>query len=214
MQKTQGQFIVFEGVDGSGKSTQRAMYADYLCLHGLIPVSTAEPFGTVGVLIREILAGKHPALNEPEELARLFAASRHDHTRRTIHPALDAGQTILCDRYYPSSLAYQAAGCAPESWAVNVVWRLNRHIPAPTVTLVFDVSEATAVRRIAARSGAVECFDTDGEEAVKARLWVYERLAEYPGVGMVIHIDGEGTPNEVHALVRAALDPIVFEGGA
>src|SRR5688572_17276436 len=100
MQKAQGRFIVFEGVDGSGKTTPKEMYAAHV--RSRVPnarlVTTAEPFGTAGILIREILAGKHPALSDTEELARLFAAGRFDHAQRIIRPALEDGLTILCDR--------------------------------------------------------------------------------------------------------------------
>jgi dTMP kinase len=210
-----GKLIVFEGIDGSGKSTQRGLYAAYMRGRGLQErlVTTTEPYGMAGALIRRVLGGDCPMLNSSEELARLFAASRWEHAREVLRPALEAGQIILCDRYLPSSYAYQGAGCGPNHGWIERIRGLNADIPVPTITLVFDVSAETAAGRIAERKGqASEIFDRSTLAEIRQRAAVYDRLGEYPGVGLVHYVLGAGPPEEVQKSVRAVLDPIVFGG--
>ncbi|MGI6733690.1 MAG: dTMP kinase [Anaerovoracaceae bacterium] len=106
-----GLFITFEGPDGSGKTTQIHMLADFLASKGMDPVLTREPGGTkIGEMIREILLD--PCHHEMAHLteALLYAASRAQHVAQIIRPALEAGKTVICDRFMDSSIAYQGYG--------------------------------------------------------------------------------------------------------
>ncbi len=111
-----GKFIVFEGIDGSGKTTQLNLLAEDLRRRGFTVLDTREPGGTrVGEAIREILL--NPAYSElaPRAEALLYAAARAQHVVQVILPALNKGEIVLCDRFIDSSLTYQGFGRVLES---------------------------------------------------------------------------------------------------
>src|SRR6478609_9377961 len=132
-------FIVLEGIDGSGTTTQLDRLADHLAARGRRVHATREPStGPVGRLLREILLGGHrsPA-GEPVDglaMALLFAADRRDHLTREITPALGAGADVVSDRYLLSSLAYQAQE-AERDWVAG----LARDVRVPDLTLLLDL---------------------------------------------------------------------------
>ena len=104
MRKHRGLFIVFEGVDGCGKSTQAAKFAEWLeNIIGKKVIRTAEPF-----MLRELILGKKD-LSVLSELL-LFLADRAEHVNKVIKPALEAGDNVICERYNASTLAYQTGG--------------------------------------------------------------------------------------------------------
>lgn len=147
-------FIVFEGIDGSGKSTQARLLADKLRVRGLTVVLTSEPSaGPIGKKIRSLVKRLAPA-----EEVELFTEDRKDHVKRLIRPALQAGHIVLSDRYYYSSAAYQgAAGLDPHQ-----IIRTNRAFaPQPDITFFLDISPAFALDRIAAeRREGLSPFET------------------------------------------------------
>ena len=106
-----GTFITIEGTDGTGKSTQIALLAEFLRQKGLPVVLTREPGGTpIGEKIRQILLDVENGDMTPSTEALLYAASRAQHVSQTIRPALEAGAVVICDRFYDSSVVYQAYG--------------------------------------------------------------------------------------------------------
>lgn len=173
---TQGAFIVFEGIDGSGTSTQAARLASRLRAEGRTAHLTHEPSdGPIGMLIRQVLrrrivvpTGEGSRAPGMETMALLFAADRMDHLESEITPRLERGELVLCDRYLYSSLAYQtatrpmASGDDAEERA-TIAWllELNRYARAPDVVLLFDISAAEAGRRRAIRGGDEELFEAD-----------------------------------------------------
>ena len=142
-------FIVLEGLDGSGKSTQISLLSQHMSSLGLAHITTREPSdGVIGMLVRRSLSC-NPLENEAQAL--LFAADRYQHVHDVITPALTKGQHVLCDRYYYSNLAYQASG--PESisriMAYNQVVMDSRR---PDAVFFLDVSPEECMRRINARN--------------------------------------------------------------
>lgn len=106
-----GLFIVFEGGEGSGKSTQARLLSKALCALGIHNHLTREPGDTeLGADLREILLKRDRPRLTPKAEAFLFAADRAEHVEKLVRPALDRGDVVICDRYIPSSLAYQAYG--------------------------------------------------------------------------------------------------------
>ena len=214
-----GVFVVFEGIDGAGTTTQVERYASYLRSHRRLVHVTREPSaGPVGSLIRLVLTQRlsFPTFRQAEIMALLFAADRLDHAEAEIQPHLRDGSVVISDRYDLSSLAYQSAtSLAPQedpspSNPSNVVpWirEMNRHALRPDVTVVLDVSPKVADQRRRARGGARELFD---DADLQARLTRAYREAEslVPG-DRVIHIDGDGQPDQVAEAVAKALLPIV-----
>ena len=154
-----GWFITFEGVEGSGKTTQIRFAGEFLREKGLPVVVTQEPGGTpLGERIREILLNHVGFDISGEAEVFLFAAARAQHTDRLIRPALEKGQVILCDRFSDATIAYQAYGRGLPLEAVREVCRLASRGLSPRLTLLFDLPVESglerAFRRIAAREEA------------------------------------------------------------
>jgi dTMP kinase len=159
-----GKLIVLEGIDGSGTTTQARLLCEWLSGRGIAVHLTREPSdGPVGLLIREILHGAHAPV-AGDTMALLFAADRVDHLAREILPALQRGTHVVTDRYYHSSLAYQAIE-ADRGW----VEELNRRARRPDVTFLLDLPAEEAERRRAVRGGPAERYD---------RLEAQSRIAE------------------------------------
>lgn len=149
-----GSFVVLEGLDGAGTTTQAAAIARALRSLGYRVMVTQEPSkGPAGKLLRRALGG-HPSLPS-DTLALLFAADRTEHLAREVLPALSQGTSVICDRYLLSSLAYQGA-VLPIEW----VEEINARAPAPDLTLFLEVEVGTAARRRGARGGRAELFDS------------------------------------------------------
>ena len=195
-------FLVFEGIDGSGTTTQRARVADALRERGHAVHETREPSGgPIGKLARELLAvapaqpsregpasaGERGLLNQPHRtvdaagLALLFAADRLEHLAREIEPALAAGKIVLCDRYVVSSWVYQSLDC-DSAW----VRTINERARWPDLTFVFDIEAELALARVAARreatGEAVERFDVPETQRRLARGYAAVLAEPRPGL--------------------------------
>ncbi|MBK8303986.1 MAG: dTMP kinase [Pyrinomonadaceae bacterium] len=146
-----GKFITFEGIDGSGKSTQLRMLADVLRARGLDVVTTREPGGTpLGRALREaFLETKETVAPMAELLA--FAADRAQHVEYLIKPAIAAGRIVISDRYADATFAYQGAGRGFPEDKVNQVIELATGGLKPDLTLFFDITVETAIERMNAR---------------------------------------------------------------
>lgn len=206
-----GLLVVFEGIDGSGTTTQAERYAAHLRRKRRLVHVTREPSGgPVGTLIRLILTHRLnlPTAKHAETMALLFAADRLDHVEAEIAPHLRDGYVVISDRYDLSSLAYQSA-TASEDPAGLVPWirQLNRFARRPDVTVVLDVDPDVAAQRRRGRGGASELFE---EEALQAKLAEAYRgaTALVPGDRVVV-IDGNASPDEVEAQIAEALEPVV-----
>jgi dTMP kinase len=156
----EGHFVVIEGIDGSGTTTQCALLADRLSEKGLPAHTTREPSdGPIGVLIRQVLTGRvvtpSPHGARPPTwttMAALFAADRLDHLEAEIHPNLNDGVAVICDRYDYSSVAYQTVSGGGGEDISSWVLELNRHARRPDLTLVLDVDPVVAASRRDSRS--------------------------------------------------------------
>lgn len=175
-----GLFIVLEGGDGSGKSTQARKLAEALQSQGFDVVLTQEPAGTrLGELIKSVFESRHtdtgaPPLSAKTELF-LFEAARSDHVRGVIRPALDAGRVVVCDRFTDSTLAYQGYG---RGLQLDEVRRLNEIATedlAPDLVLLFDVPPEVGLAR--ADSGG-EKRDSIGQESLDFHRRVREGFLE------------------------------------
>ena len=146
-----GVLITFEGVEGSGKSTQMRRLERWLRAEGYRPESTREPDGTaLGVGVRRLF--ERPGV-EPRALSEmfLFMAARHQHVVERIRPALRAGRVVLCDRYTDATVAYQGYGRGVDP---QLIREMNVHATGgvlPDLTLLFDLDPALGFRRIGRR---------------------------------------------------------------
>lgn len=198
-----GRFISFEGIDGSGKSTQMRRLAAALRDAGATVVETREPGGSPGAeQIRRLLVEGEPDRWSPETEILLFTAARRDHLERSIRPALAAGATVLCDRFADSTRAYQGVARADLRGMVDALHARAIGVE-PDRTLVLDLKPETALARGLARGGPEDRFERLGA-AFQARLRAafLALAAEFPERCRVV--DAAGDPDVVAARVRAA----------
>lgn len=198
-----GKFIVFEGIDGCGKTTQLARLGNALRARGRQVCLTAEPTDSpTGKLLRAALSGKEP--RSPSEMAALFTLDRIGHNLAPggIGEALASGKDVLCDRYYYSSLAYQGSLCDYE-W----VKRMNLDCPdirRPDLCVFLDLSPAESLARISARGNTAEIYEKEASLRLfrNTFLRVFQTLPDRTAI-----IDAAGSPEEVAARVlRATLE--------
>ncbi|MCA0856949.1 dTMP kinase [Phaeobacter italicus] len=157
-----GLFVTFEGIDGSGKSTQCRMLADTLRAQGLDVVLTREPGGSDGAeeIRRLVLEGDPDRWSAETELL-LFTAARRDHLERRILPALAAGQVVVCDRFADSTRMYQGLSRGDLRASVDQLHRLMIGYE-PDLTILIDMDPAKGLARAKGRQGSEERFEDFG----------------------------------------------------
>lgn len=204
---------MLEGVDGAGTTTQTRLLAERLAARHVPVHQTAEPSdGPIGSLLRQTLSGR-VVLNSAggggapawSTMALLFAADRLDHLDSEVLPNLRDGVTVLCDRYYHSSIAYQSAtGGGPE--AIAWLRELNRHARKPDLTIVLDVPPALAAERRRRRRGVAEIFDD--AELQSALCQIYGTLERHFDGERMVHVSGSGSVDEVAARVMTEVEAL------
>lgn len=201
----EGLFIVLEGVDGAGTTTHTRLLASTLGDRGLPIRTTREPSdGPIGVQIRQFLTGRLvvPGLQGPRPpswttMALLFAADRMDHVESTILPNLNDGVTVLSDRYYHSSVAYQSITGGGDAETVAWVKSINQHARRPDLTIVLDVTPEVSAKRRMERNIGREIFDDGDLQAQLARF--YREIDQHFPDEKIVHVDS----NRPHAEVAA-----------
>ena len=196
-----GRFIVLEGIDGSGTTTQLDRAVAFVGSLGHRAVATREPSaGPIGRLLREALHGRLSMADgsrmDGRTMALLFAADRIDHLQREIEPHLAGGTTVVSDRYLLSSLAYQAEE-ADRAWVAT----LAREILAPDLTVLLDLPIEVAARRREAAGRPIERYDADSYLAKVAAN--YRELARAQPTLVVVN--GAATKDEVSASMCRAI---------
>jgi dTMP kinase len=169
VQAAAGQFITFEGIDGSGKSTQARMLAETLRNDGYDVVLTREPGGSAGAEeIRALVLEGDPDRWSAETEILLFTAARRDHLERTILPALAAGKVVICDRFADSTRMYQGLSRGDLRAVVDQLHQLmiGRE---PDLTLLIDMDPIVGLSRAKARQTSEERFEDFGA-ALQAQM--------------------------------------------
>ena len=147
-----GTFITFEGIDGSGKSTQLRLLGNFLKANGCDALLTREPGGTqLGLRLRAALLDAAEEVDPLTELL-VFAADRAQHVRRLVRPALDAGRLVISDRYADATVAYQGAGRGFSPKLISQIVQLATEGLKPDLTLLFDLPIEESTTRTARRS--------------------------------------------------------------
>ena len=207
---TRGKFIAFEGGEGAGKSTQARLLADMLAARGISCVVTREPGGTPGAeAIRGLLLGTAGEGWQPRAEALLFAAARSDHVERLIIPALEFGQWVICDRFVDSSRAYQGGAGGLADADVMALHAVGSQGLLPDLTLLLEVSAQTAAARAKARDGEMSDRIGGRDAAYHARVaQAFAALADAEPHRFA-RIPGDGTADDVHRSVIAALSPLL-----
>ena len=206
---TRGRFIVFEGGEGCGKSTQAALLAEHLGA-----LATRQPGGTaLGAHIRGLLLSAAPSEDTPADApslddraeALLMAADRAQHVAEVIEPALAAGRDVVCDRYIGSSIAYQGYGRgldvdivrAVSGWAAGGLW--------PDLVVLLVVPDEVAAERIGSARDRIEAAGVEFHHRV-ARGFA-EQADDEPDTWVVV--DGAGSVDEVHDRVLDAFEDVL-----
>lgn len=199
-----GRLIVIEGLDGAGTTTQVRRLVEHMNANGKPAHGTREPSdGPVGRLIREMLTGGHAI--EGQSISQgtfglLFAADRLDHMQREVEPKLAAGVTVISDRWYHSSLAYQGTG-ADRDW----IAMLNTRARKPDITVFLQVRPEIAAKRRAAAKRKEELFeDLRMQQEVDAGYKA--TIAELTAQGeKITTVDGEQSEDQVFATILRAI---------
>lgn len=205
---TPPRFLVLEGIDGSGTTTQSKRLAERLRARGHTVLETREPSrGPIGLLTRQMLAAGSATTVEPEALALFFAADRLEHLAREIEPAVARGEVVICDRYLVSSWVYQSIDCDP-SW----VREINRHARWPDLTFMFSLPAELGLARVAARRATsdepIERFDQADTQHRLADGYARIMATAGAGAGNMIGVDaalgiGDVTDTLIqHCIVR------------
>jgi dTMP kinase len=214
-----GTFITFEGIDGSGKSTQLRLLNNYLRAHGCHALVTREPGGTqLGLRLREALLD---ALEEVDPLTELlvFAADRAQHVRRKLIPALETGAVVISDRYADATIAYQGAGRGFPPELISRIVQLATGGLKPDLTLLFDVSIEESVSRTTRRSsskssgrGVRDRLDIEAAEFHTRVRDAYLELAAAEPERIKV-IDTSGPVEQTHSRVKQILVPFLSSRG-
>ncbi len=195
-----GLFIVFEGIDGSGTTTQTERLVAWLSESGSA-IRTAEPTDSeFGLLLRRVLKGDVPS--PAATTALMFAADRVDHLDRRIEPALSAGTHVVSDRYVVSSFAYQGS-----LLDLSFVKQINGLARTPDLTIFLRVSPEIAMERIARSRTERDAYEHLAFQREVAQS--YERAIEQPEAGRVEILDGEQHPDAITSQVRALVSSLI-----
>jgi len=210
VKRGRGLFLVLEGLDGAGTTTQSQRLADWLRARGRRPHLTAEPSrGPVGTQVRQVLSGRLRASGggdfDPHALALLFAADRLDHWQSEIRPRLEEGCDVISDRYVLSSLAYQAVSTGDAAWVAAI----NARAPAPDLTMFLRVSPAVALRRRYAASAEREIFEVPAFQRKVHRAYLRALGGMVEAGERVIELGGSGTVEAVGAGVARAVESLL-----
>ena len=194
-----GTFIVFEGIDGTGKSTQIKLLGQALRQRGHDVVLTREPTDSIyGKQIRALYQKRSSV--SPEDELELFIRDRREHIDTLITPSLEAGKTVLCDRYYLSTAAYQGAvGFSPEM----IIGR-HHFAPTPDLAIIIEVPPRLCISRITEKRGD-RLNDFEQLESLKKVDSIFKEM----DLPYIQRIDGSAAEGEVHEQVWGLIEKLL-----
>jgi len=211
-----GLFITLEGIDGSGKSTQREMLAEQLKRRGFEIVVTREPGGTaIGEGIRQLMISDASVHVAPTTELLLYVAARAQHVAELIKPSLDSAKIVISDRYTDSTVAFQGYGRGLD---LEVIERLNQFATGglrPDLTIVFDLDPATARSRVGSRpvGGLLGAFDEQHAVFHERMRAGYLKMAENEPSRIRV-VDATGAADETHERVISIVLKKIEEVGS
>ncbi len=202
-----GKFIVFEGIDGAGKTTQMQLLAGFLQNNDIPVLCTREPGGTqIGGRLREVLLDRscHDMSHRTE--AFLYAADRAQHVAEIIKPALNSGVTVLCDRFVYSTLAYQGWGRNMDIELLQQINELATDGLLPDAVVLLDIPVLVGLRRVLEHRSPDRL---EGEQQAffqRVRDGYLEQAARLPKIFRVLQ--GDGAVEEVHRHILETLSDL------
>ncbi|MDO4615797.1 MAG: dTMP kinase [Lachnospiraceae bacterium] len=191
-----GKFFAFEGIDGSGKGTQIRLLTEHLRKEGIPFFQTLEPSDSpTGALIHQVMIGRIQMPNDA--LAALFVADRLDHVQNPVNgilQAMEQGRTVISDRYYFSSYAYQSVD-VPMDWIIAANTLVTEKL-RPTATIFIDVDPEITMQRVEDRGETRELFENK-ERLIATRARYFEAIEKLKHEENVIIVDGHRSPEEI-----------------
>ncbi len=208
-EKKKGLFLAFEGIDGSGKSTQIRLLYKKLREQGMEVISTCEPTDRpIGTMIRQILTGKMQA--DSRVIAALFAADRLDHLlneKEGIAAALKNGITVLTDRYYFSSYAYHSVD-VPMEWVIAANEE-SAKICRPDLTIYIDIDAERAMDRITRNRSSRELFEKQSLlEQVRDNY--FKAFKRFEGEERILIVDGNQSMEAIHEKIWEEISSLIL----
>ena len=195
-----GVFVTFEGIEGSGKTTQVRRLSAYLSAQGIPHIVTREPGGTpLADQVRAMLLAPREETVFPETELLLYQAARAQHVRGLLIPALEAGKVVLCDRFYDATFAYQAHARKLDAETISMLNRFASGNLVPDLTLLFDLPPELGISRVAHRGAAdrIERESLDFHQAVRnGYLAIFKN-----DTGRIALIDASAPEEEVFRLL-------------
>lgn len=206
-----GKFITFEGIDGSGKSTQLRNLAESLRASGLDVVTTREPGGTaLGRQLREAFLETLEVVAPMAELLA-FAADRAQHVEFLIKPAIESGKIVISDRYADATFAYQGAGRGFPKDKINQVIDLATGGLKPDLTLFFDIPVETAIARMSVRDESeakANRMDAETAEFYSRVRDAYFEIAKAEPQRFIV-VDASGSIEEIQKIVASIVVKVI-----
>jgi dTMP kinase len=209
-----GTFLTFEGIEGSGKSTQIALAADHLSKHGRSATLTREPGGTpIGDQVRKILLDPANTALAPKAELLLYAAGRAQHLAELIVPGLKAGKVVLCDRFSDATLAYQGYGRGLDLELIRDLDRLVTADLRPDLTILLDIDAAAGLSRARGRNsrGGLEAEARFENEHLsfheRVRQGYLDLARQEPGRFRIV--DASPPPGTVQNEIRRIVDELL-----
>jgi len=203
-----GVFIAFEGLDGSGKTTQFNAIINRLAAKKINCIAEKQPSNCnpIGLLLRDIVKNAHDVSLSPLSLAKLFSIDRYEHVVNNIKPHIDAGRHVLIDRYVFSSFAYQG-----QAFTFDEIYSFNRdaiELLMPDLTIFIDTTPEECTHRIASNRASQELFDDNGIVIRNNFYNAFEKMKTSP----TAIINGNQPTDAVTDEIWKAVEPL-FEGG-
>ena len=206
-----GSFITFEGIEGSGKSTQIRLLFEHLKARDIEARMTREPGGTIiGEKVRGILLDPATKGLIPRAELFLYAAARLQHIEEVIQPGMDEGKVVLCDRFMDATVAYQGYGQGMDVQTIRELNVLATGGVLPDLTLVLDLDPVAGMRRIRGRAlDAFEKMDSAFHRRVREGYLEIARADK----NRVVVLDADRDPDALHADVVRAVDELLARRG-
>ena len=204
----EGMFITLEGIEGSGKTTQAELLKEYLVSNGMDVVLTREPGGSpIGEKIRRILLDPSNTAMAPLAELFLYEASRTQHVREVIRPAMDNGNWVICDRFYDASTAYQGYGRGIDTKTVVELNLVATGGLKPDLTIVLDVPVSDGLKRLGQDLDRIEGETMEFHQQVREG---YQEIAR-DDPDRVRLVDGTGSPEETFNQVRIIVERLLSQ---
>jgi len=197
-------FVTFEGIEGSGKTTQIRRLSAYLDRKRILHLVTREPGGTpLADEIRALLLSPRPEPVFPETELLLYEAARAQHVREVILPARASGTAVLCDRFCDATIAYQGFSRGIDEARIEGLNRFASGGLAPDLTFLIDISPEEGILRVEGRGGRKDRIESESREFHRAVREGYLRLAErFPS--RILRLDGTLSEDDLFRQIQAS----------